>query len=56
MMMVCDDLFMAETVSNRSDPELKRMAVTGIKKVLSGAVNEISNSFSYESSTVKARA
>lgn len=56
MIMVCDDLFRAETVSNRSDPELKRMAVTGIKKVLSGAVNEISNSFSYESSTVKARA
>ena len=27
LLKICDDLFTAETVSNKTDPELKRMAV-----------------------------
>jgi hypothetical protein len=55
MLKICDDIYVAESLSNKTDPELKRIAVTGIKKVLSGAINEITNTFSYDSTTVKAR-
>ena len=55
MVKFCDDLFTAESISNKTDPELKRMAITGLKKVLSGATNDISNTFAYDSTTVKAR-
>ena len=56
MMQICDNLFRAESLSNYSDPELKRMAYTGAKQVIAGAIDEISNTFSYSSPTMKAYA
>ncbi len=55
MLRVCDDIFTAESISNKTDPELKRVAVAGIKRILSGATDIITNTFSYDSSTVRAR-
>jgi hypothetical protein len=43
MLRVCDDLFTAESISNKTDPELKRVAVAGIKRILSGATDIITN-------------
>lgn len=53
-MKICDDIFRAESVSNKTDPELKRMAIVGIKKIQSGAINEIDNTFSYTSANLNA--
>jgi hypothetical protein len=55
MLKICDDIFTAESISNKTDPELKRVAVAGIKRILSGATDEISNTFAFDSATVKAR-
>jgi hypothetical protein len=50
---ICDDLYRGESVSNRTDPELKRMSLVGIKKVISGSINEITNTFTYTSTNLK---
>ena len=55
LLKICDDLFTAETVSNKTDPELKRMAVQGIKKIIAGSIDEIKNKFTFETPTVKAQ-
>lgn len=55
MLKICDDIFTAESISNKTDPELKRVAVSGIKRILSGATDDISNNFAFDSATVKAR-
>ena len=55
LLKICDDIFTAETVSNKTDPELKSMAVQGIKNILAGSINEITNTFTFETSTIKAR-
>jgi hypothetical protein len=55
MLKICDDIFTAESISNKTDPKLKRVAVSGIKRILSGATDEISNTFAFDSATVKAR-
>ena len=52
---ICDDLFTAESLSNKTDPELKRVAVSGIKRVMAGATDEITNTFAFDSSTVRIR-
>jgi hypothetical protein len=46
---ICDDIFRAESLSNHTDPELKRIALVGIKRVISGANNDITNNFAYTS-------
>lgn len=50
---ICDDLYRGESLSNQTDPELKRMSLVGMKKVTSGAINEITNAFAYTSTYVK---
>ena len=47
LLKICDDIYSFETASNFSDPELKRMAFKGLKKVVSGTINPLSNSFSW---------
>jgi|LauGreDrversion4_2_1035121.scaffolds.fasta_scaffold348570_3 hypothetical protein len=54
ILKICDDIFTAETLSNKTDPELKKMAVQGIKKIISGSINEITNTFTFETPTIKA--
>ena len=54
LLKICDDIFTAETHSNKTDPELKKMAVQGIKKIISGSINEITNTFTFETPTIKA--
>jgi hypothetical protein len=54
LLKICDDIFTAETLSNKTDPELKKMAVQGIKKIISGSINEITNTFTFETPTIKA--
>lgn len=54
LLKICDDIFTAETLSNKTDPELKKMAVQGIKKIISGSINEITNAFTFETPTIKA--
>lgn len=55
ILKICDDIFTAETLSNKTDPELKKMAVQGIKKIISGSINEITNTFTFETPTIKAQ-
>ena len=55
MLKICDDIFTAESTSNKTDPELRRVAVSGIKRILSGATDAISNNFAFDSATVRAR-
>ena len=55
MLKICDDIFTAESTSNKTDTELKRVAVSGIKRILSGATDAISNNFAFDSATVRAR-
>lgn len=55
LLKICDDVFTAETMSNKTDPELKSMAVQGIKKIMAGSINEITNTFTFETATVKAQ-
>ena len=55
MLKICDDIFTAESISNKTNPELKRVAVSGIKRILSGATDDISNTFAFDSATVRAR-
>jgi hypothetical protein len=31
LLKICDDLYTGESLSNQTDPELKRMAIQGIK-------------------------
>lgn len=54
LMKICDDLYRGESLSNRTDPELKNVALIGMKKVMSGSMDDITNTFTYESSFVKA--
>jgi len=54
LLKICDDIFTAETLSNKTDPELKKMAVQGIKKIISGSINEITKTFTFETPTIKA--
>lgn len=53
LLKICDDIYSFETASNFSDPELKRMAFKGFKKVVSGSINPLTNSFSWQSSSIK---
>ena len=55
LLKVCDDIYRFESASNFTDPELKRMAFIGFKKVVSGSNNLTTNSFSYSSSSIKSQ-
>jgi len=55
LLKVCDDVFTAESISNKTDPELKRVAVEGIRRILAGATDEITNTFSFDTATLRAR-
>ncbi len=41
LLKICDDIYSSETASNFSDPELKRMAFNGFKKVIAGSINPL---------------
>lgn len=55
MLKICDDVFTAESLSNKTDPELKRVAVAGIRRILSGATDDITNTFAFDTATLRAR-
>ena len=55
MLKICDDIFTAESISNKTNPELKRVAVEGIRRILSGASDEITNTFAFDTATIRAR-
>lgn len=55
LLKICDDLYRGESVSNKTDPELKRMALVGIKKIIAGANDEITNSFAFNSINIKSQ-
>jgi hypothetical protein len=52
MLKICDDIFTAESISNKTNPELKRVAVEGIRRILSGASDEITNTFAFDTATI----
>lgn len=54
LLKICDDVYRSESLSNRTDPELKNIAIKGFKRVLTGGINDITNSLTYESSNLKA--
>ena len=52
LMKICDDIYRAESLSNTTDPELKKQAMTCIKKIMSGSATDITNTFTFSSPTI----